>query len=51
MFGILTSGFGHNKTIIVLRCRERKEMVRKSFVTCSLVILKEREKIHLGIGE
>ena len=39
------SGFGHNKTLsdFVLRCRERKEMLRKTFVTCSLVRLKERE--------
>ena len=34
-----------------LRCRERKEMLRKNFGTCSLVRLKERERIHLGIRE
>ena len=26
-------------------------MLLKNFVTCSLVRLKEREQIHLGIGE
>ena len=26
-------------------------MLRKNFVTCSLVRLKEREQIHLEIGE
>ena len=26
-------------------------MLRKNFVTCSLVRLKEKEQIHLGIGE
>ena len=40
IFGILTSDFGHNKTLsdFVLRCRERKEMLSKNFVTCSLVL-------------
>ena len=49
---MLTSGFGHNKTLsdFVLRCRELKEMLRKIFVTCSLVRLKDIEQIHLGIG-
>ena len=35
----------------VVRCRERKEMLRKNFGTCSLVRLKERQQIYLGIGE
>ena len=46
ILGILTSGFVHNKTLsdFVLRFRERKEMLRKNFVTCSLVRLKEENK-------
>ena len=48
-FGILTLGFGHNTTLsdFVLRCREHKEMLRKNFVTCCLVRLKERDETQL----
>ena len=36
----------------VPRCRERiKEILPKKFGSCSPVRFKEREQIHLGIGE
>ena len=53
IFGILTSGFGHNKTerFCSEMSRAYKGDVAQNVGTCSLTRLKKRERIHLRIGE
>ena len=51
---VLLTAFRRNKTLSDVKLfwgRERKEMLRKNIVPCSLERLNERWQIHLGINE